>query len=73
MNCDSENMARAVIDGTSVDVLRNDGFDGLAVGIFVGCNDFRVVVTVHVAAEDGFDDVSVGDKRVIDGKRMPTM
>ena len=70
MNCDSEDMARTVIDGASVNVLRNDGFDGLAVGIFVGCDDFRVVVAVHVATEDSFDNVGVGDDHVIDCERV---
>ena len=70
MNGDSEDMACAIIDGASVDVLRNDGIDSLAVGVFVGGDDFRVVVAVHMAAEDGFDDIGVGDKRVINGERM---
>ena len=70
MNRNSENMASTIIDGASVDVLRDDGIDGLAVGVFIGCDDFRVVVAVHMAAEDGFDDIGVGDKRVIDGERM---
>ena len=70
MNSDSENMAGAIIDGASVDILRDDGIDGVAVGVFVGGDDFRIVVAVHVAAEDGFDDIGVGDKRVINGERM---
>ena len=70
MNRDSENMASTIIDGACVDVLRDDGIDGFAVGVFVSGDDFRIVVAVHVAAEDAFDDIGVGDKRVIDGESM---
>ena len=70
MNRDSEDMACAIVDGACVDVLRDNGIDGFAVGVFVCGDDFRVVVAVHVAAEDGFDDIGVGDKRVINGERM---